>query len=63
MINPGRRVGCELGSYDPKRAFVIDPAIAYSAYLGGSAEDLAFAIAADGSGNAYVTGEAQRSLA
>lgn len=52
-----------MGSYDPKRAFVIDPAIAYSAYLGGSAEDLAFAIAADGSGNAYVTGEAQRSLA
>ena len=46
------------GSYD---AFVtkISPtgnALVYSTYLGGNAEDIAYSIAVDSSGNAYVTG-------
>jgi hypothetical protein len=32
--------------------------LVYSTYLGGTAADIAFAIAVDGSGNAYVTGSA-----
>jgi len=32
-------------------------ALLYSTYLGGSATDFAFAVAVDGSGNAYVTGQ------
>ncbi len=36
---------------------MIDPTLSYASYLGGSAEDEAFGIAVDGSGNAYVTGQ------
>ncbi len=46
-----------MGSYDRSRELVIDPSLSYATYLGGSAEDEAFAIALDGSGNAYVTGQ------
>ncbi len=45
-----------LGSYDHRRELVIDPALSYSTYLGGSGEDEAYGIAVDGAGNAYVTG-------
>jgi hypothetical protein len=45
-----------LGDYDRSRALIIDPAIVYSTYLGGSGFDLASAVAADGEGNAYIVG-------
>jgi hypothetical protein len=47
----------ELGSYDPTRELVIDPSVSYATYLGGTAEDDAYGIAIDSSGNAYVTGQ------
>jgi len=50
-------VSFEVGNYDRRRELVIDPAVSYATYLGGAAEDDAYAIAVDGSGAAYVTGQ------
>jgi hypothetical protein len=47
--------GIEVGSYDPTLPLVIDPLV-YSTYIGGSDGEMGYAIAVDGSGNAYVTG-------
>jgi hypothetical protein len=48
----------EVGDYDRSRALVIDPAVlVYCGYIGDSGcGDVAFNVAVDGAGNAYVTG-------
>jgi hypothetical protein len=50
------RVSFEVANYDSRRALTIDPALAHSTYLGGSGTDSGNGIAADSSGNAYITG-------
>ncbi len=57
VLQAHNQVAFELGNYDRSRELVIDPSVSYSTYLGGSAEDDGYAIAVDGSGNAYVTGQ------
>jgi len=49
--------GFQVAAYDSSQPLVIDPAIAYSTFLGGGQEDQGLAIAADAAGNAYVTGQ------
>lgn len=44
------------GSYDPARQLVIDPDLEWSAFLGGSGDDRAQAVALDPNGNIYVAG-------
>ena len=56
VLDAKNRVHFALGQYDHARTLVIDPSLIYSTYLGGSVEDLANGVAADSSGNAYVTG-------
>ena len=55
-IRPGNRVRIKLASYDRSRTLVVDPVLTYATYLGGTAGEIAASIAADGSGNAYITG-------
>ena len=52
-------IGVRVGRYDRRRALVIDPVLAYSTYLGGSGTEQGTAIAVDGAGSAYVTGQTQ----
>jgi hypothetical protein len=56
-LKNNREAAFSLGAYDHQRELVIDPSLSYATYLGGAGEDEAFAIALDGSGNAYVTGQ------
>jgi hypothetical protein len=59
VLKASDEVGLKLGAYDRSRELVIDPSLtySYSTYLGGTAEDDAYAVAFDSSGNAYVTGQ------
>jgi chitodextrinase len=50
-------VALNLGPYDRTHELVIDPALSYSTYLGGSVEEEGFAIAVDALGDAYITGQ------
>lgn len=58
----GRAVAMDDGAlafevdYDRSAPLVIDPVLAWSTYLGGSADDYSYAIAVDAAGSALVTG-------
>jgi len=46
----------ELGAFDRSVPLIIDPVVSYSSLVGGHGDSAATAIAADASGNVYVTG-------
>jgi uncharacterized protein (TIGR03437 family) len=52
----GREATFAVAKYDRGKELVIDPVVVYSAYFGGAATEGANAVAADGAGNAYITG-------
>ena len=58
MLADGGAYGFAARGYDRSRPLVIDPSLAYSAYLGGTNADLSRAIAVDSQGAAYVVGDA-----
>jgi len=55
-ITGPHRTAFLLAGYDTHRELVIDPAIEYATYLGGSGADQGNGIALDAAGNAYVAG-------
>jgi hypothetical protein len=56
IVKGAHRVAFEVAAYDSNRPLIIDPALFYSTYLGGSVEDGGQGIALDSAGNAYLTG-------
>jgi hypothetical protein len=56
VITDSTHVGFRLAALDASKATVIDPALVYSTYLGGSGDDQPTGIAVDGIGNVYLSG-------
>jgi Beta-propeller repeat len=57
QILKGDTAGFTVEKYDPKQPLVIDPTISFVTFLGGSDTDSASAVAVDGLGFTYVTGQ------
>jgi len=56
VVDHGGRVSFHVAGYDTAEALVIDPVLVYSTTIGGSGNDRASSIAADSTGNVYITG-------
>jgi hypothetical protein len=56
FVVEGATIRLQVSRYDRTRPLIVDPTIEYLTYLGGTGTDDAKAIAADGLGNAYLTG-------
>ena len=64
-LKKNRRVGFHLSAYDTTKPLIIDPALVYATYLGGTGDEVSFAsfapsglgIAVDTNGNVYVVGQ------
>jgi hypothetical protein len=52
----GRTVRFKLGPYDRNLPLIIDPALTYASFFGGTSDETAYAVAIDSSGNAYIAG-------
>jgi hypothetical protein len=56
LKDEGGGYGFAVGAYDPRYPLIIDPALDYSTFLGGTGSDAGAGIAVDRRGSAYVTG-------
>jgi hypothetical protein len=57
VLTAENQIRFEVGPYDHSRPLVIDPALNYSTYLGGSGTDLGIGIAVDINCSAYISGQ------
>lgn len=57
VIDSRGGVGFALGAYDRERPLVIDPILLYSTFFGGRSSEIAYDIAVDKDGNAYIIGD------
>jgi hypothetical protein len=56
VLKSAHEVGFQIASYDHSQPLIIDPALVYCTYLGGSLAQTAYSVSPDTEGNAYVTG-------
>jgi hypothetical protein len=49
-------IGFSVGAYNPRYPLTIDPTYAWHTFYGSNSDEVAYAIAVDGSGNIYVAG-------
>jgi hypothetical protein len=56
VLYANNEVSFRVALYDQQRPLIIDPALVYSTFLGGSGQDAANAMAIDSDGNAYIAG-------
>ena len=61
ILHDDHQIGFLVNDYDPSRALVIDPALVFSTFLGGSGNDDTYGVAVDSTGNAYIVGDTQSS--
>lgn len=52
----GNEISFKVRGFDSRKPLVIDPVLSYSTYLGSPGNEVAFGIAVDSQGSAYVTG-------
>jgi len=61
VLRAANRVGFEIGSYDRTRELIIDPALNFSTYFGGSGLETSPSVAVNGDGFIYLVGSTQGS--
>lgn len=56
VMKDSTHISFHIAQYDPSKPLVIDPALVYSTYMGGSGNDQPTGIVVDNAGSVYVTG-------
>jgi hypothetical protein len=56
VLRSATEVGFEIAHYDATKPLIIDPALTYATYVGGTHGNNVYSIAVDSSGNAYIAG-------
>jgi hypothetical protein len=56
VLRSATEVGFEIAHYDATKPLIIDPALTYATYVGGTNGNNVYSIAVDSSGNAYIAG-------
>ena len=59
VITGEKQVAFKIAAYDTTRPLIVDPILSYASYLGGRGIDVAWDIAVDATGSAYIVGETE----
>jgi len=59
FVLKNNQIGFKVGNYDKRKVLVIDPYLEWGTYFGGGADEVAYGIATDLTGNAIISGYAE----